>query len=100
MTIKWVKMHHFGPRFQDMKATGLLFHMVKARLESVHFSIFYGNVSIRSFSVLFLSKNAKIRSEILYIFVSLRETRWNLVCFEGLSVRQSGILYGFVILSV
>ena len=59
MAIKWVKMHHFGPRFQDMKATGLLFHMVKARIESVHFSALYDNVSIRSFSVLFLSKTCK-----------------------------------------
>ena len=41
-------MHRFEPRFHHMKATGLLFHMVKARVELVHFSVFYGNVSTRS----------------------------------------------------
>ena len=47
MAIKCVKMHRFDPRFHDMKATGLPFHMVKARLKSVHFSALYDNVLIR-----------------------------------------------------
>ena len=73
MAIKCIKIHAFEPCFNHMKATGLLFHMVKARLKSVHFSALYGNAAIRSFSDLFLSKKCKNRK---YFFWYFRTFLW------------------------
>ena len=47
--MKLVKMHRFEPRSHDMKAPGLLFHMVKTRLKTGHFQSFCGQVPKSSF---------------------------------------------------